>query len=70
MIVVDPVSENSKNKYAPYERMATAIVKITKENGGCLPHNLLEKGFTRQETVDLWHMAQAMAEIELKLMAA
>ncbi len=68
MRVTDLISDKSENKYAPYERMATAIVDLTKKNGGCLPQDLLEHGFTKQETLDLWHMAEAMAQIELRLM--
>jgi hypothetical protein len=68
MIVIDVMNENPHNKFAPYQRMATAIVEVTKEKGGCLPQDLLEKGFTKEETIDRWHMAHAMAEIELKLM--
>jgi hypothetical protein len=67
MIVVDLVIENPKNKFAPYARMANAIIAVTKEKGGCLPQDLLEKGFSKEETVERWHMANAMASVDLKL---
>jgi hypothetical protein len=68
MIVIDLSSENPENKFAPYQRMAKAIVDLTRKNGGCVPQDLLALGFTREETVDRWHMAHAMAAVELKLM--
>jgi hypothetical protein len=66
--ITEPVSNGQEDKFAPYERMATTIVELTKKNGGCLPQDMLQHGFTTQETLELWHMANAMAEVELKLM--
>lgn len=68
MIVVDLISDDPNNKFAPYGRMATAIVDITRKKGMCAALDLLEAGFTRQEIDDLFHMANAMAAVELKLM--
>jgi hypothetical protein len=68
MCVTNLVSGKPESKFARYERMAKAIVELTKKNGGCLPQDLLQHDFTKQETIDLWHMANAMAEVELKLM--
>lgn len=68
MIVIDLVSDNPNHKFAPYERMANAIIYQTLKHGGCLPQDLLALGFTKGETCDLWHMSQAMASVELKLM--
>ena len=56
------------SKFFPYQRMATAIIDLTRENGGCDPQDLLTHGFTKQETIDLWHMANEMAGVELRLM--
>jgi len=56
-------------KFAPYQRMAGAIIDLTKRKGRCEPADLLPLGFTRQETLDLWHMAHAMVSVELRLMA-
>ncbi|MFA4994112.1 MAG: hypothetical protein WC521_02280 [Bdellovibrionales bacterium] len=67
MLVIDLISDNPKNKFAPYQRMANAIIDLTNKNGGCLPQDLLAVGFTKQETTDLWHMANAMANVELRL---
>ena len=55
------------NKFAPHVRMANAIINLTRKNGGCVPQDLLTLGFTKQETIDLWHMANAMACVELRL---
>lgn len=68
MIVIDLISENPNNKFAPFQRMANAIIDLTRKNGGCLPEDLLAAGFTKQETDDYWHMSFAMACVELKLM--
>ncbi len=58
---------NADERYEACQRMATVIVETIKEKGGCLPQDLIEKGFMPQETLDHWHMAQAMAGVELKL---
>ena len=68
MIVIDLISDKPGHKFAPYQRMANAIIYQTIKNGACLPQDLLSLGFTKQDTLDLWHMSQAMASIELKLM--
>ena len=67
MIVIDLISKNPHNKFAPYARMANAIVEIKKKKGGCLPQDLHAKEFTPAEVAERWHMANAMAEVELKL---
>ena len=69
MIVIDLISENPDHKFAPYQRMANAIIDLKQKNGNCLPQDLLAVGFAKQETTDLWHMANAMAAVELRLMA-
>jgi hypothetical protein len=68
MRIVDCAITNPANKFAPYQRMANAIIERTRQHGGCRPQDLLALGFTQQETLDQWHMAHAMASIELKLM--
>ena len=68
LIVIDLVTTDENKKFAPAGRMASAIIDLTHKNGGCLPQDLLQFGFTPQETVDLWQMANSMALIELKLM--
>jgi hypothetical protein len=54
--------------HEPAVRMAMAIVKLIQKNGDCLPQDLLAYGFTKDETVELWHLARSIAAIELKLM--
>jgi hypothetical protein len=67
MIVIDLVSDNPNNKFAPHQRMANAIIVLTQKNGKCVPQDLLALGFSKIETVDYWHMAKAMADVELRL---
>jgi transcriptional regulator with XRE-family HTH domain len=57
-----------KDKVSVAERMATAVTKIMREQGGCLPKNLLTKGFTDEEIDRHWAMANALAKIELNIM--
>ena len=66
MMVIDIFGGDPNHKYAPCQRMANAIVKHIKEHGGCEPDDLHAIGFTREETAAHWHMAKAMASIELK----
>jgi len=61
------VAELPDKKFAPYQRMANAIIDLTREHGRCLPQDLLTRGFTYQETTEIWHMANAMAEVEMRL---
>lgn len=68
MSVVNLISSDPEKRFAVHQRMAAAIVDVTKEKGGCLPQDLLERGFTKEETIEQWHMANAMAVIELKIM--
>ena len=68
MFVVDLITSDKDKKFAPAGRMATAIIEITRENGGCLPQDLNAKGFTPEEVAAHWHMAQSLAAVELRLM--
>jgi hypothetical protein len=68
MQVVDLMTAEPEGKFAPAGRMATAIVEIHREQGGCLPQDLLGKGFTNDEIVRHWPMANALAKIDLKIM--
>ena len=65
--VIELIGAGFDNKFAPHLRMANAIIFLITKNGGCLPQDLLTMGFTQQETIDLFHMANAMATVELKL---
>lgn len=68
MRVVDLAATGTEGKFGPAERMATAIVEIYREQGGCLPQDLLSKGFTNDEIVRHWHIANALAKLELSVM--
>jgi hypothetical protein len=49
------------------QRMAKAIVDVMRRNGECLPQDLLPLGFTKDETIDQWHKAYAIAIAEWTL---
>jgi hypothetical protein len=66
--IVDLVSNEDDKRYEPAGRMASAIIAVSKEKGGCLPQDLNERGFTPEEVAKHWHMAKSLAEVELKLM--
>jgi len=68
MRVVDLETSDPEGKFSLAERMATAIVEVIKEKGGCLPHDLAAKGFTYEEIDRHWAMAKALAYVELKIM--
>jgi hypothetical protein len=68
MRVVDLVTTDGNKKYEPAGRMATVIIQIIQKSGSCSPQDLTAFGFTEQETIDLWHIANAMADIEIKFM--
>lgn len=68
MRVVDLVTEKPEAKFGPAERMATAMVEIYREQGGCLPQDLIAKGFTPEEIDRHWAMAKALALVELNIM--
>jgi hypothetical protein len=48
--------------------MATAIVELYREKGGCQPQDLLSKGFTNEEIDRHWTLAKALAQVELNIM--
>lgn len=66
--IVDLVTTDDNKKYEPAGRMATAIIEITQQNGGCLPQDLNTRGFTPDEVFKHWDMAQSLADVELRLM--
>ena len=67
--VIDLVTSDKDQMFAPAGRMAAAIIEITHESGGCLPQDLNAKGFTPTEVARHWHMAKSLAEVEMKLMS-
>ena len=58
---------NSESEAEAAERMAAAIVEIMEQQEECLPHVLLEKGFTYAEINRLWARAKALAVFELRI---
>lgn len=65
---VSSVAVNPQGRFAEAERMADAVVEVYREKGGCLPHDLIAKGFTYEEVELHWAMAKALAHVELKMM--
>jgi hypothetical protein len=49
------------------ERMAKVVVQITEKKGVCLPHELIDSGFTYDEVNRLWAAAKAQAEFEIRI---
>jgi len=68
VIVLDLVIADENKKFAPAGLMATAILDITQEQGGCLPQDLHEKGFKPEDIVRHWPMAQSIAFIDINYM--
>jgi hypothetical protein len=66
--VIDLIATDEDKKFAPAGRMAAAIIEIIQQHGGCLPQDLNERGFTPEEVVEHWHLAQSLAAVEIKLM--
>jgi hypothetical protein len=63
----DPAAPEDEEKFAVAQRMATAIIEIMREQGGCLPHDLAARGFTYEEIDRHWAMAKALAYVALKM---
>ena len=61
MMIVDIRTDNPEQKFSAYQPMVNAIIGVMKQNGGCLPQDLLPLGFSKDETVDQWRMAYALA---------
>ena len=66
--VIKLIGTEFDSKFAPYQRMANVIIHLTRKCGDCLPEDLLSLGFSKKETNERWHMAHAMASVELRLM--
>jgi hypothetical protein len=66
--IIDLIGAGFDKKFAPHLRMANVIIDVTKKRGDCLPKDLLPLGFSQEETTEHWHLAQAMANVELRLM--
>ena len=66
--VVDLITSDDDQTFAPAGRMAAVIIEITQENGGCLPEDLNARGFNPAEVARHWHMAKSLAEVETRLM--
>jgi len=68
MLVVDLITTDEDQKFAPAGRMATVIIEIIQKQRGCLPQDLNERGFTVEEVSQYWRMASSLVTVEMKLM--
>jgi len=68
IVVVDLITTDTDKRFAPAGRMATAIIDMTRKQGGCLPQDLNAHGFSPDEVAQHWRMAKALADVEMKLM--
>ena len=66
--VVDLITTDANKTYEPAGRMAEAIIAHTQIHGRCLPQDLNAYGFSPDHIATHWHLAQALAAVELKLM--
>lgn len=64
----DPNDPKPESHFAVAERMANAIADSYRETGGCLPHDLIARGFTHAEIDQHWAMAKALAHVEMNIM--
>lgn len=66
----DVFGEPGENGQPDDRRLDTqfAVAGIYRETGGCLPHDLIARGFTHDEIDRHWPMAKALALVELKIM--
>ena len=48
------------------DRMAAAIVAVSRLQGNCLPQDLEQRGFTPEEINQAWQIAKALAAVEMK----
>lgn len=66
--IIDLVTTDEDKKFEPAGRMAAAMIEVMQTNGDCLPQDLNEMGFSPAEVAQHWHMAKALAAVEIKLM--
>lgn len=52
---------------ADAQRMAAAIAEIIERQGDCLPHDLVNEGFSYDEINRLWAKAKVLALFEAKI---
>ncbi|MDD3181340.1 MAG: hypothetical protein PHD48_00815 [Alphaproteobacteria bacterium] len=64
--IVDQITTQTDKRFEAVARMADAIVEMSVESGAYTQQDLLIKGFTHQDIVNLWHFANALAVIELR----
>ena len=66
-LAMNPKNDNSPNDPELVARMAEAIAGILEKKGSCLPHDLLQHGFTYDEINRLWADAKAKADFQVRI---
>lgn len=62
--------EEAGEALTTYDRMSETIAGIMQSTGGCVPQDMIAKGFTYEEIERYWPMAKALAHVRLNLMDA
>jgi len=65
--VVDLITTDKNKKFEPAGRMAEAMIRIALNKGECSLSDLYDHGFSAAEIATQFHLAEALASIELKL---
>lgn len=68
--VVDLITTDQDRKFEPAGRLASVIIDLIQKQTNCRPNDLKAIGFPADEVDAHFHMAQALASVELKLMSA
>ncbi|MDD4616006.1 MAG: hypothetical protein PHW76_02670 [Alphaproteobacteria bacterium] len=63
LVVIDLISDNEALKFEVADRLAKAIIELRRKDGGCMPQDLNEKGFTVSEVVENWDAAHFLIAI-------
>lgn len=65
--VVSLLTTAHDRKFEPAGRLAAAIIELHKTQSPCTPDDLRSHGFRDKQLANNWHLAMAIARIELKL---
>ncbi|MDD4616152.1 MAG: hypothetical protein PHW76_03425 [Alphaproteobacteria bacterium] len=63
LVVIDLISDNEALKFEVAGRLAEAIIELRRKDGGCMPQDLNERGFTPSEVAENWDAAHFLIAI-------
>lgn len=66
--VIDLITTDHDKKFEPAGCLASAIVSLLQQKRQCRPSELVAIGFAAEEVDAYWHMAHALALVEIHLM--